>query len=88
MIKIKRFNDTRNEQYTESILHSSTAKTHTWNYKGKEQTIKYSLTRDVFSGKFVVELLGGEFDNVYGQGETEDEALRILKIRLHQLRNK
>ena len=42
----------------------------------------------MFIGLYIATLLGGEFDNVYGQGRTEEEALSSLKIRLFQLRNK
>lgn len=34
---------------------------------------------------YVATLLGGEFDNCYGQGMTPKQALASLKIRIHQL---
>lgn len=51
-------------------------------------TLNYSLGKDVFTGVYTAILLGGEFGNCYGQGRTEDEAIRGLKIRIYQLRNK
>ena len=51
-------------------------------------TINYSVYRDVFTGSYYTTLLGGEFANCHGQGRTEDEAVRGLKIRIYQLRRK
>jgi hypothetical protein len=50
--------------------------------------IPYSVYRDVFTGLWHSILLGGEFANCHGQGRTEDEAFRSLKIRVYQLRRK
>lgn len=50
--------------------------------------MKYSIHRDVFTGLYYTILSGGEFSNCYGQGRTTDEAIRCLKIRVNQLRNK
>jgi hypothetical protein len=70
------------------ILNNDTVKTHTWTSKGKEYNIKYHLGYDVFTGLYTANLLGGEFHNTYGQGETEEDAVKSLKLRLIQLRNK
>lgn len=43
---------------------------------------------DVFTGLYQAYLLGGEFDNCSGQGNTPDTAVISLKIRINQLRNK
>jgi len=51
-------------------------------------TISYSVYRDVFTNTFYTTLLGGEFANCHGQGRTEDEAVRGLKMRIYQLRKK
>lgn len=51
-------------------------------------TINYSVYRDVFTGSYYTTLLGGEFSNCHGQGRTEGEALRGLKMRIYQLRRK
>ena len=51
--------------------------------------LKYHISRDVLmGGTYTALLLGGEFANCYGQGGTEDEAVRGLKIRVYQLRRK
>jgi len=50
--------------------------------------INYSVYRDVFTNKYYTTLLGGEFSNCHGQGRTEDEAVRGLKMRIYQLRRK
>jgi len=63
-------------------------KSYTWVSGGKEHNIKYNLSYDVFRGIYTANLIGGEFDNTYGEGETEEGAVRSLKIRLIQLRNK
>jgi len=57
------------------------------NYPAWED-IKYNIHRDVFTGMYYALLLGGEFDNCYGQGVTEEEAFKSLKLRIIQLRNK
>lgn len=48
--------------------------------------MKYHIYRDVFTRLYYTTLLGGEFANCYGQGNTEDEAVTSLKIRVNQLR--
>jgi hypothetical protein len=50
--------------------------------------IKARVYQDVISQIFYAELMGGEFSNCYGQGDTADQAIRSLKIRVYQLRNK
>lgn len=50
--------------------------------------LKYDLFRDVFTQLYYATLLGGEFANCYGQGLTEQDAVKSLKIRLIQLRKK
>lgn len=63
-------------------------KTYKWISGGQEHNIKYHIGYDVFSKMYTATLLGGEFDNTYGQGDTEDNAVNSLKLRLIQLRNK
>jgi hypothetical protein len=46
----------------------------------------YSIHKDVFTRAYYSTLLGGEFPNCHGQGNTPDEAVRCLKIRVNQLR--
>lgn len=48
----------------------------------------HRIDRDVFTGLYTATLLGGEFPNCYGQGETEKNAVMSLKLRVIQLRNK
>lgn len=73
---------------TDFILNNDTVKNYTWTSNGQEHHLKYHIGRDVFSGIYTATLLGGEFDNTYGQGETEESAISSLKLRLIQLRNK
>ena len=47
--------------------------------------IKYTTFQCVFTGLYYAVLLGGKYDNCYGQGRTIDEAKRSLKIRVNQL---
>jgi hypothetical protein len=47
----------------------------------------YSIHQDVFTGLHYSTLLGGEFPNCHGQGNTPDEAVVSLKIRVNQLNN-
>jgi hypothetical protein len=63
-------------------------RSYTWISGGKEHNIKYHLGYDLFSGMYTATLLGGEFDNTYGHGKTEKDAVESLKLRLIQLRNK
>jgi hypothetical protein len=53
-----------------------------------DNSIKYIIDYNVFTGLFYAYLLGGEFSNCYGQGSTELFAIASLKIRVYQLRNK
>ena len=76
-----------NEQ-TDFILNNDTVKEYSWISNGKEYHIKYHLGYDVFTGLYSANLLGGEFNNVYGQGKTQEDAVSSLKLRLIQLRNK
>jgi hypothetical protein len=50
--------------------------------------MKFSVSRDVFTGLYSTILLGGEFPNCHGQGSTVEGAVSSLKIRVYQLRNK
>jgi len=50
--------------------------------------MEYSIHRDVITRDYYATLLGGEFPNCHGQGSTPDMAVRGLKIRVYQLRNK
>jgi hypothetical protein len=85
--KIKSFGKTLNEE-KDFILNNDTVKNYSWTSNGKQHNIKYSLSRDVFTGLYTAQLLGGEFDNTHGQGKTEEDAVLWLKLRLIQLRNK
>lgn len=42
--------------------------------------MRYSLHQDVFTGRFTALLLGGEFSNCEGQGDTEENAVSSLKL--------
>ena len=70
------------------ILNNDNVKNYSWVSNGKNYNIKYHLGYDVFTHLYDATLLGGEFSNVYGQGETEQDAVDSLKLRLIQLRNK
>jgi len=50
--------------------------------------MEYHMGYDLLNQLYITTLLGGEFSNCHGQGPTEDQALRSLKIRVSQLRNK
>jgi len=50
--------------------------------------MNYHLSYNIFTSTYITTLLGGEFSNCHGYGNTEDEAVRGLKIRVYQLRNK
>ena len=87
--KVKNFKQFVNESEDKDfILNNDTVKTYTWTSKGQEYSFKYHLGYDVFSRMYSATLLGGEFANTYGQGETEKGAAESLKLRLIQLRNK
>lgn len=49
-------------------------------------TMKFSVSRDVFTGLYSTILLGGEFPNCHGQGATVEDAVLSLKVRVYQLR--
>ena len=49
--------------------------------------IKFVLWRDL-SGLYNTTLLGGEFSNCHGQGNTPEGAVTSLKIKVYQLRDK
>ena len=49
--------------------------------------IKFNIYQDVIDRMYYAMLLG-EFSNTYGQGETPDQAVTSLKIRVYQLRRK
>jgi hypothetical protein len=87
--KVKNFklvvNESEDKDFT---LNNDTVKTYAWTNKGNEYSFKYHLGYDVFSRTYFATLLGGEFANTYGQGETEKGAVESLKLRLIQLRNK
>lgn len=57
-------------------------------YKIMKDNIDCIIFGDVFTGLYQAYLLGGEFDNCSGQGNTPDTAVISLKIRINQLRNK
>jgi hypothetical protein len=78
-------NESENKDF---ILNNDNVKKHTWTSNGKEYSFNYYLSYDIFGGLYTANLLGGEFDNTYGEGETEEGAVRSLKLRLIQLRNK
>jgi hypothetical protein len=81
----KKLNESEDKDF---ILNNDNVKTYTWTSGGKEHTIKYHLSYDVFRGLYDANLLGGEFANTYVHGETEKDAVESLKLRLIQLRNK
>ena len=56
--------------------------------KRKDHDLVYSLFRDVFTRLYYTTLLGGEFGNCHGQGNTPEGAVMSLRIRVNQLRNK
>ena len=50
------------------------------------ESFEHTLYRNVFTGLYYAELLGGKFSNCYGQGSTPESAITSLKIRIYQLR--
>ena len=50
--------------------------------------MEYTTFYDFFTGLYYTTLLGGEFGNCHGQGNTPEGAAISLKIRVNQLRNK
>lgn len=86
---VKNFKQFMNEsEYNDFILNNDNVKKHTWVSHGQEYSFKYNIGYDVFSRMYTANLLGGEFSNTYGQGETEEDAVKSLKLRLIQLRKK
>lgn len=53
-----------------------------------KNNINCIVSGDVFTGLYYAYLLGGEFNNCYGQGNTSNESIISLKIRVNQLQNK
>lgn len=45
--------------------------------------MKYLITQDVFTGRFDALLLGGEFPNTHGTGDTPEGAVMSLKLLLN-----
>lgn len=89
MNKVKKFKQFVNESEDNNfILNNDTVKKYTWTSHGQEYSFKYHISYDVFRGLYTANLLGGEFDNTYGEGTTEEGAVGSLKLRLIQLRNK
>ena len=56
--------------------------------ESNDNELKYDISYNVYTNLYYATLLNGEFSNCYGQGETEDDAITSLKIRVKQLRNK
>lgn len=54
----------------------------------EQDNIKVHIQYCAVEGTHSATLLGGEFANCDGIGNTVDEAFRALKIRLYQLRRK
>lgn len=50
--------------------------------------LKYRISRDVFTLLYTADLLGGEFDNCYGQGRTVEQALNSLRFAVFWRRRK
>ena len=48
--------------------------------------MKYSLHRDLLTDRVTATLLGGEFDNCHGQGDTEEAAIMSLKLTVNARR--
>jgi hypothetical protein len=48
--------------------------------------MKYSISQDVFTGRYETILLGGEFANLHGSGDTEEAAVISLKLALRAKR--
>lgn len=48
--------------------------------------IKANIVYDAVNAVYGATLLGGEFSNCDGCGKTPEQALMVLKIRVHQLR--
>lgn len=44
--------------------------------------MKVSVHQDVLTGRFTALLLGGEFSNCEGSGDTEENAISSLKLLL------
>ena len=50
--------------------------------------MNYSIHRDVFTGKYYTTLLGGEFDNCHGEGDTVEGAVGALRFLVSWKRRK
>ena len=85
--KIKNWKQSLNEE-TDFSLNNDNVRTYSWTSGGQQLSFKYNLGYDAFSQLYTATLLGGEFDNTYGQGKTVEDAAESLKLRLIQLRNK
>jgi len=48
--------------------------------------LKAHIHRSVWTNRYESTLLGGEFSNCHGQGESPEMAMISLKIRVNQLR--
>lgn len=48
--------------------------------------MNYSIWYNVFTNLYYTTLLGGEYSNCHGKGNTPDEAVVSLKMRVNQLR--
>jgi hypothetical protein len=70
------------------ILNEMNIKTHKWTSHGSEQSFKYQISRDVFTGKYTAWSMDKEFPHASGNGDTEESAVRSLQLRIMQLRNK
>jgi hypothetical protein len=70
------------------ILNEINIKTHKWTSRGIEQSFKYQISRDIFTGEYLAWSMDKEFPHAYGGGDTEEGAVRSLQLRIMQLRNK
>jgi hypothetical protein len=61
---------------------------HQWTDKNGSHSIRYHLSYNVFTGLYYALLLGGEFPNMYGHGDTPDRAVESLKFTLVYFRRK
>lgn len=50
--------------------------------------MKAHIQYSPWTNLYIATLLGGEFDNCYGQGKTPEDSIISLKIRVGQLRKK
>lgn len=54
----------------------------------KAADLTYAVSWNVFTRLYTFDLLGGEFDNCYGQGRTQEQALNSLRFAVHWRRRK